>query len=281
MASTITGGIKFFEKSKCLAKDGASAEVVSGDVVSDYMLDTNPITSWNSVGSSDIVTETLTIRFGFESEINRILLINHNFKAYTIQYWNGSTYVDFSNVYKLTGTVQSSITETVNANDTSYYEFDTVTTTIIKITITTTQVANDEKYIFQVIATKELGTLEGYPIINSLKQSRNTVVTEMLSGKQNITKGYETFSCKLQFKNYPASLSDDLDLVWTLYDSQDPFLVWLCGGHTTSSYFRYALRGFRPRDIYQCQVKGDVPVSYYKNIYNAPVNLELQLEEHV
>lgn len=282
MASTITGGIKFFEKSKCLLEDGASAAVSSGDMVSDYLLDKNPITNWNSVGSSDSTTETIEITFPQEAAIDRILLLNHNFKEYTIQYWNGSSYVDFTSVYGMSGALGGGISETTYSADTSYYEFSEVTTALIKISVVKTQVANDEKYVFQVIATKELGTLLGYPKINSAKHSRNISASEMLSGKQKIVKGFESFSCKLKFDNYPSrsTYHDDLDLVFTLWDSQDPFIIWLCGGRG-STYFGYQMRGFRLRDAYHCQVKGDLPVGYYKNTYTLPVDFELQIEEHV
>jgi len=277
----VTGGIKFFEQNKALVKLGATVEVTSGDMVAEYMLDTNPITAWNSVGSSDAVTETIIIRFGYERDIDRLLLVDHNFEQFTASYWNGSGWTNFASVRDINGNSSLGITEISNTKTVNYYEFDQVTTTAIRIQVVTTLVTNDEKYIFQVIATKELGTLQGYPIISNIKHSRSSQVTEMLSGKSNIIKSYESFSCKLQFKNYPASLDDDIDLIYTLFDSIDPFIMWLCGGKYGSTRFANTLRGFRLKDLYQCQTRGELPVSYYKNIYTAPVNLEVSIDEVV
>lgn len=279
---SITGGIKFFEKSKCLLDDGATAEVTTGEVVQDFLIDKNPITFWNSVGSTDLITEDIIIRFT-EDTINRIFLQDHNFKQYTIKYWDtgSSTYIDFTSVVGIDGSLIGGISETTFAQNTSYYEFASVTTTRIKVSVLKTQIANDEKYISQIIATEELGTLTGYPAINNMKHSRNTISVEMLSGKMKITKGYESFTCKLKFDKYPSSLSTDLDLIGTLFDSQDPFLVWLCGGRYSTTYFKYTLRGFRLKDIYQCQIAGDMPVEYYKDVYVLPVTIEVLLQEHV
>lgn len=280
MASTITGGIKFLDKNRALLKDGGSASVTSGDVVSDFMIDSNPITYWNSVGSTDLTTENLIFSFNSRS-ISRILLVDHNFKQFTIQYWNGSAYVNFSSVYAMTGAVQSSISETVNTNTTNYYEFTPVTTALIKVAVLKTQSANDEKYLNQFIATTELGTLSGYPDVDKMTLSNNFIENKMLSGKSNIVTGYSAFSCLLNFARYPASLSSDLDLIFTLFDRQDPFLLWLCGGRSGSTYFKYQTRGFRTRDVFQCKVNKDLPVGYYKNLYTSSLEMKLSIIEHV
>lgn len=51
---------------------------------------------WGTGGSSDAGNSTLEIVLQDEVAVTDILLVNMNFKAYTLQYWNGSAYVDFS-----------------------------------------------------------------------------------------------------------------------------------------------------------------------------------------
>lgn len=276
----ISGGIKFFEQNKCLLNNGGTAEVTTGEVVQDFLIDVNPITFWNSIDSTDLITEDIIIRFT-EAEIDRIFLLDHNFKQYTIKYWDGATYQDFASVVGITGALGGGISETTFAKDTSYYEFTAVTTGRIKISVLKTQVVDDQKYLSQVVVTKELGTLDGFPLVNNIKHSRNSNSVEMLSGKSLITKSYESFSCKVKFDKYPASYADDLDLMFSLFDSQQPFLVWLCGGKYSTTYFKYPLRGFRLKDLYQCQIAGDLPVEFYKSVYTLPVTAEIMLQEHV
>lgn len=276
----ITGGIKFFEKSKCLLINEASCVASTGDVVEDFILDNNRISYWNSVGSDDATVETLTITFN-EASISRLFLVDHNFKQYTAQYWNGSSYADFGNVTGIGGALVGGISETTFSQNTSYYEFDAVTTTRIQITITSTQTANQDKVLNQVIVTNELGTFDGYPDVDKLKLDRNLSKTKMLSGKSRIIYGYESVSFSLKFSKYPSSLSDDLDLVFTLWDEKEPILVWLCGGRYGSTYFRYQVRGFRLQDVYQVKISNSMPVGYYKNIYNSQLEMGVQFEEHV
>lgn len=275
----VTGGIKFFGQSVVLAQDGATVTATSGDLVAAYALDKNPITFWESVGSDDTTTEEIEIVFD-ENSFDRLLLQNHNWKDFNVQYWNGAAWTHFASVVGLAGS-KANITETAFAEDTAYYEFTEVTTTKIRIQVLKTQVVDDQKYISQVIACTEIGTLQGWPRIKGAKHSRNSRKKDMLSGKVLVQPGIDSFACKIDFQNYPASLSADLNLAMTLFDREDPFLVWLCGGAYGATKFRYTQRGFRLRDVYLMHIVADVPVEYMSNGYLNPVGIELSLEEHV
>jgi hypothetical protein len=276
---SITGGIKFFGKNLVLSEDGGSIVASSGDIVSGYAIDKNPITFWESVGSDDTTTETLTLTFD-EVEIDRLILQNHNWKDFNVQYWTGVAWSHFASVIGLDG-AKANITETAFADDTAYYEFTPVTTTKLRAQVLKTQVVDDQKYLAQVIACTEIGTLQGWPLVRDVRHSRNSRKKEMLSGKVLVQKGIDSFACKIDFQNYPTSYSEDLDLAMELFDREDPFLVWLCGGRRGSSFFRYTNRGFRLRDVYLMQLVSDVPTDYMGGGYLNPVNLELVLEEHV
>jgi hypothetical protein len=275
----ITGGIKFFGESVVLAEDGATITASTGQIVAESALDKNPYTFWESVGSDDTTTETLTIVFD-ENEIDRLFLQNHNWKDFNVQYWTGVAWAHFASVVGIDGS-KANITETAFAQDTAYYEFTAVTTTKLRIQVLKTQVVDDQKYIAQVIACTEIGTLQGWPKIKGVKHSRNSRKKEMLSGKVLVQPGIDSFACKLDFQNYPTSLSADLQLAMTLFDREDPFLVWLCGGAYGPTKFRHTLRGFRLQDVYLMHVVSDVPVEYMGNGYLNPVGVELALEEHV
>jgi hypothetical protein len=276
----ISGGVKFFERSKCLINDDTTVNASTGQASAERCIDRNPITYWRSVGSNDMITEELEIVFNGDQTFDRIFLQDHNFKSYNIKYYSGGTYVHFSNVTGLSGSL-SNITETVYSRDTSYYEFNEVTTSKIRIQIVSTQVANDQKYISQVIVTSELGTLQGYPEIKGIELNRQIKTNKMLSGRVLADKSDEVFEVDLDFKNYPASLEDDINLMFTLHDLDETFLIWLCGGRYGSNYFKQQMRGYRLRDIYPVQMIASVKPIYSNNVFVNTVNLGVQFKEAV
>lgn len=276
----ISGGVKFFARSKCLVNDDTTINASTGQASADRCIDRNPITYWRSVGSNDLITEELEIVFMEDQTFDRIFLQDHNFKSYNIQYYSGGTYVHFANVSGLDGSL-SNITQTVYSKDTSYYEFDEVTASKIRIQILTTQTANEQKYLSQVIVTSELGTLQGYPEIKGAELNRQIKANKMLSGRVLADKSDEVFEVDLDFKNYPASLEDDIDLMFSLHDMDATFLIWLCGGRYGSNYFRQQMRGYRLRDIYPVQMIASVKPIYSNNVFVNTVNLGVQFKEAV
>jgi len=277
----ISGGIKFFSKSKCLYADGATISATSGNAAAPRAIDKNPVTHWRSVGSVDSTTETIIITFDGSQTIDRVFLIDHNWKQYTVKYSLVGVYTHFTNVVSLNGVTQTNISETTYDQDTSYYEFTEVTTDSIEITVTKTQVSDEEKYISRIVATSELGTLQGYPGVTSMTQSRNTRVNKMLSGKDSVQKSEESVDFQLLFKDYPASYSGDLDLMSELFEMEENFLIWLCGGRYGSDYFRYPIRGFRLQDLYEMQIDKDFDISYSDNVYINQINQKISFTEAV
>lgn len=276
----ISGGIKFFDKSAFVyGSTGVSVVASSGDVISSFMLDKNPITAWQSSSSTDLITETITITFPLAS-ISRLFFRKINWKQFTVQYDVSGVWTNFAGVVGLdtaSGVTASSISETTFSDTSAYYEFTEVETTSIRIQVVKTQTANAQKYCSQIIGTTELGTLEGYPNMSNWLLKRNQKSKKVLSGKYQIQKGEPSFECKLEFKNYPASYTNDLDLMFDLFDREEPFHIWLCGGRrkTASSdkYFRYQPQGAGLDDIYLVQLDSDLEPGFMKNIYTCPINL--------
>ena len=268
----ITGGIKFFKKNEM--SDG-SPSATSGDAAAKFILDLDVDTYWTSVGSSDSETETITINFGSSKTIDRVLLLDHNFKNFSVKYLSGSSYVAFANVIGIGGTSLSGITETTFSKDSSYYEFDSVTTSAIQISCLSTQTTNAEKYLSQAIATSELGTFVGYPEVSKIDLSRNTRSKKTLSGRFSVQKSQQTLGYSIRFRNYPSSTvyNVDIDLALTLFESEDPFLIYPCGGRYESQHFSYQLPGFRLRDCILSQIKKGYRLKYVKNIYTNPLDV--------
>ena len=199
----ISGGVKIFDRSLSLFSDGNMTVTVSTGAGSESRaFDRNRVTYWRSVDSDDTTTETITIAFAEAVTFDRILMLDHNWKGFNVQYDVSGVWTHFTGVTGLDGAL-ANVTETAFSDDTAYYEVTQVTTTGVRFQVTTTQVADADKYINQIILTKEKGTLQGYPDISGIEFSRNERTKKMLSGRSLSLKGEETFQCELNFKNYP------------------------------------------------------------------------------
>lgn len=274
----ITGGVKFFEQSYTLYKNGVAATATSNNQGANNMLSTNKYTQWQSVGSTDASAEEILIALPTAKAIDRILLIDFNLKDFSILYFNGTTFVNFSNVIGVNGEEKASIVETTYNRDSAYYEFSEVTTSQIKIIATKSQVVDAQKFIGQFIATKEIGTFLGYPKVNP-DSDRNETVAKTLSNKVVVQKSYETTDIKMTFKTYPYQA--DMDIIDELFDREDPFLVWPCGGRTGTQYFKVNQRSWRLRDVYNMQLTGQVKNDWEANVYVMGFNKMLKFQEHV
>jgi len=277
---SIDGRIKFLSRSKCLVQDETTITASTGTDAAERCLDRNPITYWRSVGSLDVTTETLEIIFNGSQTFDRLFLLDHNWKEYNVQYWNGAAYTHFANVTGIGGS-QANVSETVYARDTSYYEFDEVTSTKIRIQVTKTHVVDAQKYVSQVVVCSELGTLGGHPEIKDTQLSRNLRTEKMLSGRMLTMKSDEFFTVSLDFKDYPASLGDDVDLMFSLHDSEETFQIWICGGREGTPYFKKQMRGYRLRDLVTVQMIDDLKPIYSKNVFNNQVNFSAKFQESV
>lgn len=276
---SITGKIKFFEPSMCI--DG-EISATSGDSSSIYALDRNQDTKWRSVTSNDLTTETLQIDFAEDKTIDRLFLLDHNWKEFTVKYESGGVWTHFASVIGLDGS-KANLSETAFADASAYYEFAEVTTSGIQIAVVKTQTPNQEKYLAQVAVSSEIGTLLGWPEVRAVESDRNARVKKTLSGRYSVQKSNETFGFSIDFKNYPSSstYNADFDLIMSLQDRELPFMVWLCGGRRSSTYFNYTLRGYRLKDLLTMQVVSPMQLSYSANIYKNPINAKVVLEEHI
>lgn len=278
---SITGHIKAFEINYALEENGASVEDGSGNESAQYVADRNPVTYWRTVASDDTTVETLTVSLGASRSISRIAFVDHNWKQFTCKYLSSGSYVDFSGVYGIDG-AKASVSETTFADSTAYYEVTEVVTTSFQITVTKTQTADQEKYLSQFIATKELGTFLGWPKIGNIESDRNMRVTKTLNGRVIVQKSIETLGFSLDLKDYPSNstYNADFDLIMTLQDRELPFQIWLCGGRRGTTYFKYTLRGFRLKDFLLMQITKKISLSYTSNIYTSRINCKIELDEH-
>lgn len=327
---TISGGIKFFETSKCLYKDGARAYSLHGDNAQ-YILSHNRDNGYTSTNSDDLTTEQLIIDLPEVIDINRIILNQHNFKDVTIYLLNESNKIEQENgsillsedsenfiteqstfedenwsrfviqedgffltldqnpAFKIkseqfinTAAVPTSdvLQRTITASDidtsTSYFYFDSTRCIRVMIECTTTQTPNQQKSLQALILTNEIGTLVGFPNVKT-EFNRHIIADQVLSGKTIIQKGADSFSASIDLNSYPGQA--DLDLIKLLHDSDDDFLIWLCGGREGSAYYQYTAPGWGIDDIYPVNSKDPMPLEYVYSITSNPYSTRISIIE--
>lgn len=116
--------------------------VTSGDGTKAYLYDQKPSTCHLSSGSSDIIPETIDVTFknwqgsAVNRTFDRIILLGHNYKAITADYYNGSAWVAIAEA-----------TLTLSAANTIIEIATPITAGRVRVVAATTQTANAEKYL--------------------------------------------------------------------------------------------------------------------------------------
>lgn len=268
--------IKFFNINRLDLSNTNSTITVTDTVATnngqsfvDFIRNRNNVSAWLTTGSTDAANTTLVADFGEEREITDIILIGHNFKAYTIKYWDGASYINFSTV----------ISETVNADVETNYEFTQVSTSKIQIIITAAMVVDADKVLKQLIATDKLATgqLVGWPIIRNPRFNTNQKINNMLSGKVNVVDSVGGFSMTLSVSNW--NIDADLTIVEEIYFGKRGVLVWPCGGD--ESQFSHLRIGYRRQDIYFMRATNSFKPTWKSGVYVNGIKMDLKLSEAV
>lgn len=266
--------IKFFKKNLIDLSNTPGTITVTdtlatddGSDVIDFVRNRENDSAWVTTGSADANNTQLDIDLGEGRDMDSILLVKHNWKAFTIKYWNGSAYTDFS----------TAIAQTTNTDETSFFSFTQVECQLIRIIITGTQTANDDKHLYQLILAELIGTLAGWPMIKNPMHDRNKKITKMLSGKANVQESVGAFAVDLEVSNWRSQA--DLDVVDEVYFKRDAVLVWLCGGN--ESQFSMELRGYRLEDIYMMRPTNSFEPEYVKGLYQTGTKIKIALTEAI
>ena len=270
---TISGGIKVFDKSACLAKDGSTVVASSADGSSGNVLSMNRYLRWDSVGSNDATTETITITFDTAKTFSRLFLVDMNVKDFKVFY---DTNQDFANVTTVDTTL-TKIDVTGYDKDTAYFEFDEVTASNILIQFFNTQTANEQKYLTLAAITTEIGTFEGYPDIKP-ETDANEKRSQVQTGKYITQKNFETFKAKIASEHTDQG---DVTIIESMYESQDPFLIWLCGGKFGTSNFSVEMKNWRLKDLYQVQTYNNLKTLWRDNSYIGSPMMGIKFAEEV
>ncbi len=212
----MSGQIYFFRKSKADFGDPkVTATASQGNTFAKFAINRSNNSGWATTGSVDADNTTFEVDMTDIRSITNLIMINHNFKAFKVEYWTGTIWTDFS----------PAINETTNMETTNLFTFTKVQTQKLKLTITGTQVANAQKFLAQFLPLEILGQLDGWPVIKSPVLSRNRQKSTMLSGKRSIRENVGGVKFQLTVANWKSDA--DLTIIETRYKSNQGYLVWL------------------------------------------------------
>lgn len=227
---TITGNVKFFGMNQI--DENATFTFTSANTnLASYLYDRNRNTKLTSSGSNDATNEDWVIDFGSSKTFNRLWVDNHNIKSGNIQYWDGAAYQNFS----------TAVTWSANTATTSYFEFDSVSTTKIRLRGSTTITTNAEKQVGELRAFTELGTM------GTNASGVQQEFYDKAQQNEGATGGniFILFGSKYR-ASWPFTDADatDVALLYTLKTLGTPFFIYPCGGSGQTDV------GFRLQDMF-------------------------------
>lgn len=241
----------------------------TGSAIIDFVRNRNNYSAWLTTGSTDAANTTLDIDLGQSLDVDCLMLVKHNWKAFTIKE-RGSTsdpWSDFS----------TPIAQTTNADEVSFFSFDSVETRYLQIIITGCQVVDADKELYQLIIAEQLGQFAGWPMIKNPTHDRGRKATNMLSGKLSMVEGVGAFLVDLEFTHLKSAA--DLAIIEEIYTMREGCLLWLGGGD--EAQFNYAALGYRKEDIYLVRPTNNYEPTLDKGIYPNGHRIVLKLRESI
>lgn len=200
--------------------DESEITVSHGSVSKGYMFDRDPDSKWTTSGANDDATSVTAIIEFFEDgvaverDIDRLLLINHNFKAWTLEYWDGAAW-------------QPLTSETVDDEEITFKTFGQVSTTKVRLTVTETQVADQEKEVGEIIVCAIL--LDPARDPDNLDVTWREMSAEIMMGDGSLHKTVtrwaqnrvQRYECRVNFSFLDEDDRADLKAI---RDAGEPFL---------------------------------------------------------
>lgn len=242
----------------------------NGDSFKNKIRNRDNVSGWATTGSSDTATCYMEIDWLDPTEVESIILVGHNFKNYTVKRWNGSAFEDFD----------TPINPTTSTDFVTEHEVPSQNLSKIRIDINSTQIANDDKKLRQLIITSKIGNgqFTGWPEIRKFQRNQSRKGAQSLSGKYHLREQVGAFEYELRFKVWPYDA--DFSMIESIYfEHPKGFLFWACGGNSTQ--FRYERIGFRKQDIFLMKPLGEYDPVFEGGIYKNGVNFNLKLVETI
>lgn len=260
--------IKFYEiPPSDIDRTGFSIDIVdsiaesTGDSFKDNMRDRNINSKWITTGSEDASNTEITFTLSDSVFADVFIFMACNFKSYLFEYFDGSNMVTIADV---------------TDNDSDYIEIPVgYSTSIFKITIRETIIADAEKFIGCIFIGTLIGQLQGWPVIKP-EHDFDIQETTMLSGKKHVVSSVGGFSFSIKTK--VTSIQEDFDLLQkVLFSYKRGFFAQLSGG--SREQFSLKLIGYDPNYIYKVKPVKNYAPDFYKGIYAIGSSFDAEFAE--
>ena len=256
-------GVRFFEMSFCdIARAEASVTPSNNPAEADSLVNRDPDWVWESIGSDDTDTVTIAIDFGAPRAFDALILTECNLRGFALAYLGGG------------GVWTTILIEADNTDATVFRQFAEITAQQTRLTMTTTQTPDAQKTIRDLIITRQIGQLIGYPSVK-IADAEKPTKKDMLSGKSRYVLDPPRAEIAIAFKDHVGAA--DRDLVDVLRRWREEFLVWPCGGDQTP--FAHADKGWRMEDIFLVTRDKGMTHEFTKNLYFSGMTGVLDLVE--
>lgn len=224
---------------------------------------------WLTTNSDDTANTEILVDLVDVLNVDMVGLIRHNFKDFTIEYFDEDL-LSYETFESFTDNTESSnISESAT----------TISTSKIKITINSTQVADADKVLRQLVITEKLltGQFNGYPQIKKPTTSFNKKVNRLLGGAVNVVEKRGAFSCSLDVRL--LSNDEDLDIIEQIYFQREGILMLLSGNKEDQFLNRRV--GYRNEDIVLVRPTNELELPYFQGIYKNGIVIKMRLEQSV
>lgn len=287
----VTGAIKFFERSRTLLSDGnASASLSSDSKQNDNESIKNLLTfDKDSYYQTPMITnegfgQIIDISFVRPIKINRLFLIDTNLQTGALIFTTPiKNITDIDNKVLQDGSFLTFGQGEGFDSLTHYWEFDEITISSFSLqfnVLSRNDYSNPPDFFFikQIIATSEIGTFEGFPNISGYSESQNEIINMTSTGLKHITKQHQTVdSFKISFHSHP--IENDIRIADRIFNSNESFTLWPCGGGYGSNHFLFEKEGWRLDDIYNVQTVGRKSNRWHKNFYKGGISSNINMVE--
>ena len=239
----------------------------NGQSIVSFMRNRNLSSSWLTTESTDAANTTIEAIISDSSRVTDFFIVVHNFKNFSVEYWDGVAWIELENVVD-------------NTSDFYHLEIaDGLITIKMRVIVTGTMVADDDKRITRLIITEKMesGQFVSWPVIKKATQGSIKKNSKMLSGKSFISEAIGSYSVELQWKGITEQ--PDVDIIERMFLGRRAFMIWISGG--SDSQFRFKLTGYRKQDFYIVKPIKDLISDYYKGFYTAMLPQTVPLVEVV
>jgi len=234
----------------------------NGSSFTDFLRNRDNNSGWGTTGSTDAANTTLEFEFNDLKEFDSIIMVGHNFKDFTLEYWSGAAWVNLETVAD-------------NTLTTSYFSYDSlIETTAIRLIIQGAMTVDADKFMRQFVVTEKIGTFEIEPKVE-VEINREKKRSRFLSGKSFISTQVGGVTMKMSQDG--VFRESDLSLIEELYNSFQGFIVSVSGG--TTSQFETLRIGYRPQDIYFMKLSNEYEPNWGEGRWKNGINITLSFAE--